>query len=69
MSSNSYKRGSSTSTIGSGPGKKKSPTLRYMKEYMAGMVKNQAKRNEYFKQACSEKQQRKVALGEKIRQV
>jgi hypothetical protein len=27
-----------------------------MKEYMTDMAKNQAERNEYFKQACSEKQ-------------
>jgi hypothetical protein len=56
MSSNSRKRASSSSTIGSSPGKKKSPSLRMMKEYMTDMAKNQAERNEYFKQACSEKQ-------------
>jgi hypothetical protein len=66
MSTNSRKRASTTC---SSPGKKKSPTLRYMKEYMAGMAKNQAERNEYFKQAYGEKQQRKATLGEKLRKV
>lgn len=59
--------------------KSKNSSLRMIKDHFADMVKKQAARNEYFKQAFSEmqqrnmqkrkKQQREATRGDKIRQV
>ncbi|XP_072147984.1 uncharacterized protein [Setaria viridis] len=70
MSSNSRKRASSTSTTGSSPSKKtKSPMVKMMKEYLSFSSKQQAERNQYFKHACTEKQDRKAQLSTSIKHV